>query len=95
MKANPVWEVRAHNNHKKDNGGEKRTKMNEIELALLSTSAQFIVRKSCDELRIVSSKNVEFMQGQLQIWTDHSTLIFENLKPVEKSKNNFNIILTS
>ena len=61
MKANPVWEVRAHNNHKKDNGGEKRTKMNEIELALLSTSAQFIVYKTCDELRIVSSKNVEFM----------------------------------
>ena len=25
MKANPVWEVRAHNNHKKDNGGEKQT----------------------------------------------------------------------
>ena len=31
-------------------------------------------------------------QGQLQIWTEHSTLIFENLKPVEKSKNNFSII---
>ena len=31
------------------------------------------------------------MQGQLQIWTEHSTLIFENLKPVEKSKNHFSI----
>ena len=31
-------------------------------------------------------------QGQLQIWTGHSTLIFENLKPVEISKNHFNII---
>ena len=30
-------------------------------------------------------------QGQLQIWTEHSTLIFENLKPVEKSKNHFSI----
>ena len=26
-------------------------------------------------------------QEQLQRWTEHSTLIFENLKPVEKSKN--------
>ena len=33
-----------------------------------------------------------FSQGQLQIWTEHSTLIFENLKPVEKSKNHFSII---
>ena len=56
MKANPVWEVRAHNNHKKDNGGEKRTKMNEIELALLSTSSKIIVYKSSDELRILSSQ---------------------------------------
>ena len=31
-------------------------------------------------------------QGQLQRWTEHSTLIFENLKPVEKSKNHINII---
>ena len=31
-------------------------------------------------------------QGQLQIWTEHSTLTFENLKPVEISKNHFNII---
>ena len=23
-------------------------------------------------------------QGQLQMWTEHSTLIFENLKPIEK-----------
>ena len=30
-------------------------------------------------------------QGQLQRWTEHSTLIFENLKPVEK-KNHFSII---
>ena len=26
-------------------------------------------------------------QGQLQRWTEHSTLIFKNLKPVEISKN--------
>ena len=32
------------------------------------------------------------IQGQLQEWTEHSTLIFENLKPVEISKNIFNII---
>ena len=32
---------------------------------------------------------------QLQIWTEHSTLLFENLKPVEKSKNHFSIIWTS
>ena len=31
-------------------------------------------------------------QGQLEIWTEHSTLIFENLKPVDKSKNNFSAI---
>ena len=31
-------------------------------------------------------------QGQLQIGTEHSTLIFENLKPVQKSKNHFSII---
>jgi hypothetical protein len=31
-------------------------------------------------------------QGQLQEWMEHSTLIFENLKPVEISKNIFNII---
>ena len=29
------------------------------------------------------------IQGQLQIWTEHSTLIFENLKPAEKSKKSF------
>ena len=40
-------------------------------------------------MRTVSSYLV---QGQLRIWTEHSTLIFENLKPVEKSKNHFNII---
>ena len=36
-------------------------------------------------------------QGQLQIWTEHShcALNFENLKPVEKSKNHLNIIWTS
>ena len=31
-------------------------------------------------------------QGQLQIWMEHSTLIFANLKPVEISKNHSNII---
>ena len=36
-----------------------------------------------------------FSQGQLQTWTEHSTLIFENLKPVEISKNIFNFIRTS
>ena len=33
-------------------------------------------------------------QGQLQRWTEHSTLIFENLKPVEISKKFSNIIWT-
>ena len=28
----------------------------------------------------------EVDQGQLQLWTEHSTLIYENLKPVENSK---------
>jgi hypothetical protein len=28
------------------------------------------------------------IQGQLQRWTEHFTLIFENLKPVEISKKN-------
>ena len=34
-------------------------------------------------------------QGQLQRWTEHSTLIFENLKPVEISNIFFNIIWIS
>ena len=34
----------------------------------------------------------DFSQGQLQRWTEHSTLIFENLKTVEISKNIFNFI---
>ena len=42
------------------------------------------------------SKNLfslnDLIQGQLQRWTEHSTLIFENLKPVEISENLFNII---
>jgi hypothetical protein len=29
------------------------------------------------------------MQGQLQEWTEHSSLIFENLKPVEIIKKSF------
>ena len=42
----------------------------------------------------------DLKQGQLQIWmehsqVEHSTLILENLKPVEKSKNPFIIIWTS
>jgi hypothetical protein len=32
------------------------------------------------------------MQGDASKWRVHSTLIFENLKPVEKSKNHNNII---
>jgi hypothetical protein len=33
------------------------------------------------------------MQGQIQIWMEHSTLNFENLKPVEKSfQHHLNII---
>ena len=34
-------------------------------------------------------KHTYFMQGQLQEWTEHSHWFFENLKPVEISKNNF------
>ena len=41
---------------------------------------------------ILTGKSDENNQGQLQIWTEHSKLIFENLKPVEKSKNHFSII---
>ena len=37
-------------------------------------------------------KNPSPSQGQLQRWTEHSKLIFENLKPVEISKTLFNII---
>ena len=40
----------------------------------------------------LSYKSIEVIQGLLQRWTEHSTLIFENLKPVEISKNIFNII---
>ena len=35
-----------------------------------------------------------FVQG-IQIWTENSILKFENLKPVEKSRNHFSIIWTS
>ena len=35
------------------------------------------------------------IQGQLQIWTEHSHTDLWNLKPVEISKNHFNIIWTS
>ena len=42
---------------------------------------------------VMSWKNIN--QGQLQRWTEHSTLIFENLKPKEISKNIVNIIWTS
>jgi hypothetical protein len=38
---------------------------------------------------------VDLDQGQLQEWTEHSTLIFQNMKPVEISKNLFNIIVYS
>ena len=34
----------------------------------------------------------EVSSKQLQRWTEDSTLIFENLKPVEKSKNNFSMV---
>ena len=40
----------------------------------------------------ITMVSVSTIQGQLQRWTEHSTLIFENLKPVEKSKNHFSII---
>ena len=54
-------------------------------------------QKSTQVIKIVPfcSLKSAIMQGQLQIWTEHSTLIFENLKPVQKSKNHFNIIWTS
>ena len=38
------------------------------------------------------SKTILLNQGQLQIWTEHSTLMFEKLKQVEKSRNHLNII---
>ncbi len=39
--------------------------------------------------------NSDTVQGQLQIWTEHSHTDLWNLKPVEISKNHFNIIWTS
>ena len=42
-------------------------------------------------LGLKDKKDYLLRQGQLQIWTEHSTLIFENLKPVEKSKKHFSI----
>ena len=50
-------------------------------MGLRGLSSQYEIESDFDE-----------RQGQLQIWTEHSTLIFENLKPVEKSKNHFSII---
>ena len=41
----------------------------------------------CTERQFLSryNENRRANQGQLQIWTEHSTLIFENLKPVNLS----------
>ena len=44
------------------------------------------------EIREMGSWGNGIMQEQLQIWTEHSTLIFENSKPVEREKK---IILES
>ena len=37
----------------------------------------------------IQVKNGYFIQGQLQEWTEHPPLIFENLKPVEIIKKSF------
>ena len=42
-------------------------------------------------LELPTKQHCQFSQVQLQEWTEHSTLIFKNLKPVEISKNIFNI----
>jgi hypothetical protein len=41
------------------------------------------------------SIHIHSSKDKLQIWIGHSTLISENLKPVEISKNNSNIKITS
>ena len=40
----------------------------------------------------IEERMSQLSQGQLQRWTEHSTLIFENLKSVEIPKKFFNII---
>ena len=45
----------------------------------------FFLEKKMSHVMLVN----DLRQGQLQRWTEHSTLIFENLKPVEISKKNF------
>ena len=47
--------------------------------------------KHAMNLFLIIAQSCLLDQGQLQIWTEHSKLIFENLKPVEKSKNHFSI----
>ena len=46
-------------------------------------------RHKCKCCTIVTHK--PSIQGQLHIWMDHSTLIFENLEPAEKPKHHFSI----
>jgi hypothetical protein len=52
-----------------------------------------VFKKWFEKIKTAGYKGARMVdQGQLQEWTEHSTLIFENLKPVEISKNIFNII---
>ena len=64
-----------------------------VDVAIKSYAISFWTSSTFDgfidcTLELPSVSTCKVIQGQLQIWTEHSTLIFENLKPVEKSKNN-------
>ena len=52
---------------------------------LMSKNGVAGVSECCIKIRCLHG----VVQGQLQEWTEHSTLIFENLKPLEISKKKF------
>ena len=66
-----------------------------VSFSLEGTLVTYLMKLSLMYLNIfnpiLTDKSDENNQGQLQIWTEHSKLIFENRKPVEKSKNHFSI----
>ena len=72
---------------------------NSTQLRIASLPDDILTRKTPVVLFVYNTQSCDlqdyhcsFNQGQLQIWTEHSKLIFENLKPVEKSKKYFSII---
>ena len=64
----------------------KAVSVTRFPLALKSEQVSFF------ELSPPLARKKSNTKGQLQEWTEHSTLIFENLKPVEISKHLVNII---